>query len=109
MSDKPHLIAITACPSGVAHTYMAAENLERAAEELGYTMDVETHGQIGIENAFSQEAINRAEAVTVVPYKSANYFKYQDALQNAVTRVFDGSEDAKTSWKTWVAEAEAFS
>ena len=65
MSDKPHLIAITACPSGVAHTYMAAENLERAAEELGYTMDVETHGQIGIENAFSQEAINRAEAVII--------------------------------------------
>ena len=56
-----------------------------------------------------QISINRAEAVTVVPYKSANYFKYQDALQNAVTRVFDGSEDAKTSWKTWVAEAEAFS
>lgn len=65
MSDKPHLIAITACPSGVAHTYMAPENLERAAEELGYTMDVETHGQIGIENAFSQEAINRAEAVII--------------------------------------------
>ena len=56
-----------------------------------------------------QISINRAEAVTVVPYKSANYFKYQDALQNAVTRVFDGSEDAKTSWKTWIAEAEAFS
>ncbi len=56
-----------------------------------------------------QISINRAEAVTVVPYKSANYFKYQDALQNAVTRVFDGSEDAKTSWETWVAEAEAFS
>ena len=56
-----------------------------------------------------QISINRAEAVTVVPYKSANYFKYQDALQNAVTRVFDGSEDAKTSWNTWVAEAEAFS
>lgn len=65
MSDKPHLIAITACPSGVAHTYMAAENLERAAEELGYTMDVETHGQIGVENAFSQDAINRAEAVII--------------------------------------------
>lgn len=51
---------------------------------------------------------NRAEAVTVAPYKSANYFKYHDALQNAVTRVFDGVEDQSTSWDTWVAEVNAF-
>ncbi|MFE7845447.1 extracellular solute-binding protein [Microbacterium sp. NPDC057407] len=50
----------------------------------------------------------RAEAVTVAPYKDASYFKYHDALQNAVTRVFDGVEDAQTSWDTWVAEVEAF-
>lgn len=65
MSGQPHLLAITACPSGVAHTYMAAENLERAAQRLGYTMDVETHGSIGIENAFSAEAIERAEAIII--------------------------------------------
>jgi len=51
---------------------------------------------------------NRAEAVTVSPYKDANYFKYHDALQNAVTRVFDGVEDPATSWNTWVDEVEAF-
>lgn len=51
---------------------------------------------------------DRAEAVTVTPYKSANYFKYHDALQNAVTRVFDGVEDPTTSWDTWVAEVNAF-
>jgi cellobiose transport system substrate-binding protein len=50
----------------------------------------------------------RAEAVTVAPYKDASYFKYHDALQNAVTRVFDGVEDAQTSWDTWVAEVDAF-
>lgn len=50
----------------------------------------------------------RAEAVTVAPYKDASYFKYHDALQNAVTRVFDGVEDEQTSWNTWVAEVEAF-
>ncbi|KRB37080.1 ABC transporter substrate-binding protein [Microbacterium sp. Root180] len=50
----------------------------------------------------------RAEAVTVAPYKDASYFKYHDALQNAVTRVFDGVEDQQTSWDTWVAEVEAF-
>lgn len=65
MSSKGHLLAITACPSGVAHTYMAAENLEQAAADLGYTMDVETHGSIGVENEFSPEAIAQAEAVLI--------------------------------------------
>jgi cellobiose transport system substrate-binding protein len=51
---------------------------------------------------------NRADAVTVAPYKDAMYFQYHDALQNAVTRVFDGVEDADTSWDTWVAEVGAF-
>ena len=46
--------------------------------------------------------------MTVAPYKSADYFKYHDALQNAVNRVFDGLEDQETSWNTWVAEVEAF-
>lgn len=51
---------------------------------------------------------DRAEAVTVLPFKSANYFKYHDALQNAVNRVFDKSESEDAAWKTWVAEVEAF-
>lgn len=65
-------------------------------------------------NAYFQDApvgeilSTRAEAVTVAPYKDADYFKYHDALQNAVTRVFDGVEDQQTSWNTWVAEVEAF-
>ncbi|WP_214468019.1 ABC transporter substrate-binding protein [Microbacterium flavescens] len=50
----------------------------------------------------------RAEAVTVAPFKDASYFKYHDALQNAVTRVFDGVEDQQTSWDTWVSEVGAF-
>ncbi|MGZ0712102.1 ABC transporter substrate-binding protein (plasmid) [Coraliomargarita sp. W4R53] len=51
---------------------------------------------------------DRAEAVTVAPYKDANFFKYNDALQNAVTRVFDGVDDQTTSWDTYVSEVEAF-
>jgi len=51
---------------------------------------------------------DRAEAVTVRPYKSADYYKYHDALQNAVNRVFDGTDDATTSWNTYVTEVEAF-
>lgn len=65
MTEQRHLLAITACPSGVAHTYMAAEKLNQAATALGYTMDVETHGSIGIEGRFSAEAIKRADAVVI--------------------------------------------
>jgi cellobiose transport system substrate-binding protein len=51
---------------------------------------------------------NRANAITVAPYKGPKYFQYHDALQNAVTRVFDGLEDQETSWNTWVTEVSAF-
>jgi cellobiose transport system substrate-binding protein len=51
---------------------------------------------------------DRADAITVAPYKGPKYFQFHDALQNAVTRVFDGLEDQETSWNTWVAEVSAF-
>jgi cellobiose transport system substrate-binding protein len=51
---------------------------------------------------------DRSEAISVTPYKSADYFKYNTALQDAITRVFDGTEDAQTSWDNYVAEVEAF-
>ncbi|HEX5728403.1 ABC transporter substrate-binding protein [Microbacterium sp.] len=50
----------------------------------------------------------RSEAITVTPYKSVDYFKYNTALQDAITRVFDGVEDQETSWNTFVAQVEAF-
>lgn len=50
----------------------------------------------------------RAEAITVATFKGPKYFQFHDALQNAVTRVFDGLEDADTSWNTWVTEVSAF-
>jgi fructose-specific PTS system IIB-like component len=51
-----HIIAVTACPSGVAHTYMAAESLE-SAEAKGWQVKVETQGSIGIENELTAEEI----------------------------------------------------
>lgn len=51
---------------------------------------------------------SRAEAITVATFKGPQYFQFHDALQNAVTRVFDGLEDADTSWNTWVTEVSAF-
>jgi cellobiose transport system substrate-binding protein len=51
---------------------------------------------------------DRANAITVATFKGPKYFQFHDALQNAVTRVFDGLEDADTSWNNWVTEVSAF-
>ncbi|MCF4007342.1 fructose-specific PTS transporter subunit EIIC [Corynebacterium uropygiale] len=59
------VLAITACPTGIAHTYMAAENLEQAAHELGMKLRVETHGSIGVEGTFTDEEIREADAVLI--------------------------------------------
>ena len=56
------LVAVTACPTGIAHTYMAAEQLEKSARELGHTIQVETQGAMGIENELSQAEIDAADA-----------------------------------------------
>jgi fructose-specific phosphotransferase system IIB component len=60
--EELKIVAVTACPTGVAHTYMAAEQLERAAKALGHEIKVETQGQIGIENRLSSADIAAAEA-----------------------------------------------
>jgi PTS system fructose-specific IIB component/fructose-specific PTS system IIB-like component len=54
-------IAVTACPTGIAHTYMAAENLEKTAKELGYEIKVETQGAMGIENELKPADIKSAD------------------------------------------------
>ena len=69
MSDNtknpPRILAITACPTGIAHTYMAAENLTAAAQELGFDLKVETHGSIGVEGAFTPADIEAADAILI--------------------------------------------
>jgi fructose-specific phosphotransferase system IIB component len=57
------VVAVTACPTGIAHTYMAAERLERTARDLGHQIKVETQGSMGIENELSPEDIKNAELV----------------------------------------------
>lgn len=63
--NKGFLIGVTGCPAGVAHTYLAAEALEKAAAELGYEIKVETNGSIGVKNRPTEEDIRRADAVIV--------------------------------------------
>ena len=56
-------VAVTACPTGIAHTYMAAENIEKTAKELGHEIKVETQGAMGIENELTADDIANADAV----------------------------------------------
>ncbi|MGT2753712.1 PTS fructose transporter subunit IIC [Streptococcus ovis] len=63
------LIAATGCPTGIAHTFMAQEALEKAAKEKGVTIKVETHGQIGVENELTAEEIAAADAVIIAADK----------------------------------------
>src|SRR5512138_1543343 len=55
------IVAVTACPTGIAHTYMAAERLEKAARRLGHAIKVETQGAMGIENELSAADIAAAD------------------------------------------------
>jgi PTS system fructose-specific IIB component len=58
-----NIIAVTSCPTGIAHTYMAAEQLEKTAKKLGYSIKVETQGSMGIENELTDDDIRAADAV----------------------------------------------
>ena len=55
------IVAVTACPTGIAHTYMAAEQLEKTARQLGHQIKVETQGAMGIENKLSAADIQGAD------------------------------------------------
>ena len=59
------LLAITSCPNGIAHTYMAAENLEKAAKNLNVSMKVETQGGVGVENELTAKEIKEADGIIV--------------------------------------------
>jgi PTS system fructose-specific IIC component len=59
------ILAVTACPTGIAHTYMAAEALQQAAEEKNVAIKIETRGAVGIENALTEEEISEAHAIII--------------------------------------------
>ncbi|MGV6935205.1 fructose-specific PTS transporter subunit EIIC [Paenibacillus sp. CMM36] len=64
------ILAITSCPNGIAHTYMAAENLQKAAAKLGIEMKVETQGSIGVENQLTEQEIREADGIIIAADKT---------------------------------------
>ena len=87
------LVAVTGCPTGIAHTYMAAESLSKAAEKLGVSIKVETRGASGVENRLTEEEIREAHAVILSSDVDAEEDRFQgktvirsslgDAIKNA--------------------------
>lgn len=71
------IVAITACPTGIAHTYMAAEMLEMTAKKLNVLIKVETHGAIGVENTLIQSDIEKADAVIIAADVSVNIERFE--------------------------------
>ena len=65
MSDRVSILAVTSCPTGIAHTYMAAEGLEKAARKAGCAIKIETRGSGGAKNVLSEEEIKEADCIIV--------------------------------------------
>ncbi|GAA0445016.1 fructose-specific PTS transporter subunit EIIC [Streptomyces olivaceiscleroticus] len=70
------LLAVTACPTGIAHTYMAAEKLAQAAEALGHEMKVETQGSIGAENVLSDNDVRDADGIIIAADKDVDRSRF---------------------------------
>ncbi|WP_324657098.1 PTS fructose transporter subunit IIABC [Bacillus cereus] len=66
------LLAVTSCPNGIAHTYMAAENLQKTADKLGVQMKIETQGGIGIENELTEQDIREADGIIIAADRVVN-------------------------------------
>ncbi len=64
-SDSKFIIGITSCPTGIAHTFMAAEALRKAADSMGHEVKIETQGSVGAKNVLTPEEIARADAVVI--------------------------------------------
>lgn len=87
-SDKL-ILAVTGCPTGIAHTYMAAEALEKKAKELGYQVKVETRGSGGAKNVLTEDEIDRADGIIVAADTKVPMDRFK-GKRIVVTKVADG-------------------
>ncbi len=100
------IVAVTACPTGIAHTYMAASALQKAAVAQGHSIKVETQGSIGIENKISQKEVDEADfvifAVDVAVKEEGRFrskFIYRTQSQKAIKNPKALMEEAVTQYQ----------
>ncbi len=89
------VLAVTACPTGIAHTYMAAENLENTGKKLGISLKAETDGSGGAQNVLTKEEIAAAEAIIVAADKNVEMARF-DGKPVIMVPVADGIHKAET-------------
>ncbi len=115
------LVAITSCPTGIAHSQMAAENLETTAEEQGHDIKVEVQGAMGAENELTSDEIAGAEAVVIAADTAVNQDRFEgkplvkgtvkDAVNDAeglIEQALQRAEGGETG-ASGVAESDAAS
>lgn len=100
------IVAVTACPAGVAHTYMAKKGLEKAAKKLGYKIKVETQGSMGIENEIRPKELDEVDIVILAidtKIEKANRFNdipvHETSVAAAVKNASKVIEDAINTLK----------
>ncbi|ELC8443829.1 PTS sugar transporter subunit IIA [Clostridium perfringens] len=75
-SNKKYVLAVTACPTGIAHTYMAADSLNKTAKEMNINIKVETNGSTGVKNQLTQEDIDKADGIIVAADKQVEMARF---------------------------------
>ena len=94
--DNPHydVLAVTGCPTGIAHTYMAAESLERKAKEMGISLKVEKNGASGVKDALTAEEIKHAKCIIVASDRQVEMARF-DGKPMIQTKVANGINKAE--------------
>ena len=94
--DNPHyeVLAVTGCPTGISHTYMAAESLERKAKEMGISLKVEKNGASGIKDALTAEEIEHAKCIIVASDRQVEMARF-DGKPMIQTKVANGINKAE--------------
>ena len=93
-NEQYEILAITSCPTGIAHTYMAAEALEQMGEQLGHKVKVETHGSSGVKNKFTKEEIKNAKGIIIASDTKIDLSRF-DGKKLIKTKVADGINKPK--------------
>lgn len=90
------VVAVTACPTGVAHTYMAQEAIEKECKKRGYAVQVETQGSMGIENELEQEDIDNADVVILaVAIAIEGEERFEEKIESGKSIMIDPGEVIK--------------
>lgn len=90
-----NVVGVCACPAGIAHTYMAAENIENLAKDRGYGVKVETNGSAGVENALEEKDIKNADYVIIAADTKVEMerFRGKKLIEVAVSDAIRKGED----------------